>query len=199
MSRLVSALALAPVLALATACSQPAAQGDWTLDAAASQLNFVSIKSGDIAEVHHFTGLSGSVSEDGTAELVIDLASVETGIVVRNERMREHLFETETHPTARLTAQVDLAALYNLAPGDQTALELDGVLDLHGVEVPIFANVLVSDLNGSRVIVTTQGPVMIHAADFNLQAGLDTLQELAGLPSITPSVPVTATLVFERE
>ena len=199
MSRLVSALALAPVLALATACSQPTAGGDWTLDAAASQLNFVSIKSGDIAEVHHFTGLSGSVSEDGTAELVIDLASVETGIVVRNERMREHLFETETHPTARLTAQVDLAALYNLAPGDQTALELDGVLDLHGVEVPIFANVLVSDLNGSRVIVTTQGPVMIHAADFNLQAGLDTLQELAGLPSITPSVPVTATLVFERE
>ncbi len=198
MSRLIPALALVPVLALATACSQPAAQGDWTLDAAASQLNFVSIKSGDIAEIHHFTGLSGSVSQDGTAELVIDLATVETGIVIRNERMREHLFQTETFPTARLTAQIDLAALSDMAPGDQTELELDGVLDLHGVQVPVYAEVLVSDLNGSRVIVTTQGPVMIHAEDFNLQAGLDTLQELAGLPSITPAVPVTATLVFER-
>ena len=198
MSRLLPALALLPVLALATACSQPAAQGDWTLDAAASQLNFVSIKSGDIAEVHHFSGLSGSVSEDGTAELVIDLASVETGIVIRNERMVEHLFETATYPTARLTAQIDLAALYDMAPGDQTELELDGVLDLHGVQVPVYAEVLVSDLNGSRVIVTTQGPVMIHAEDFNLQGGLDILQDLAGLPSITPAVPVTATLVFER-
>ncbi|WP_138510429.1 YceI family protein [Maricaulis alexandrii] len=199
MIRRLSALALLPVLAVATACSQPAAQGDWTLDAEASQLNFVSIKSGDIAEVHHFSGLSGSVSEDGTAELVIDLATVETGIVIRNERMREHLFQTDTYPQARLTAEIDLAALYDLAPGDQTELTLDGVLDLHGVQLPISADVLVSDLNGSRVIVSTQGPVMIHAEDFNLQAGLDTLQELAGLPSITPAVPVTATLVFQRD
>lgn len=199
MIRRLSALALLPVLAVATACSQPAAQGDWTLDAEASQLNFVSIKSGDIAEVHHFSGLSGSVSEDGTAELVIDLATVETGIVIRNERMREHLFQTDTYPQARLTAEIDLAALYDLAPGDQTELTLDGVLDLHGVQLPISADVLVSDLNGSRVIVSTQGPVMIHAEDFNLQAGLDTLQDLAGLPSITPAVPVTATLVFQRD
>lgn len=199
MIRRLSALALLPVLAVATACSQPAAQGDWTLDAEASQLNFVSIKSSDIAEVHHFSGLSGSVSEDGTAELVIDLATVETGIVIRNERMREHLFQTDTYPQARLTAEIDLAALYDLAPGDQTELTLDGVLDLHGVQLPISADVLVSDLNGSRVIVSTQGPVMIHAEDFNLQAGLDTLQDLAGLPSITPAVPVTATLVFQRD
>ena len=73
------------------------------------------------------------------------------------------------------------------------------MLDLHGVQLPISADVLVSDLNGSRVIVSTQGPVMIHAEDFNLQAGLDTLQDLAGLPSITPAVPVTATLVFQRD
>jgi polyisoprenoid-binding protein YceI len=199
MIRRLSALALLPVLAVATACSQPAAQGDWTLDAEASQLNFVSIKSGDIAEVHHFSGLSGSVSEDGTAELVIDLATVETGILIRNERMREHLFQTDTYPQATLTAEIDLAALYDLAPGDQTELTLDGVLDLHGVQLPISADVLVSDLNGSRVIVSTQGPVMIHAEDFNLQAGLDTLQDLAGLPSITPAVPVTATLVFQRD
>jgi polyisoprenoid-binding protein YceI len=199
MIRRLSALALLPVLAVATACSQPAAQGDWTLDAEASQLNFVSIKSGDIAEVHHFSGLSGSVSEDGRAELVIDLATVETGIVIRNERMREHLFQTDTYPQARLTAEIDLAALYDLAPGDQTELTLDGVLDLHGVQIPVIADVLVSDLNGSRVIVSTQGPVMIHAEDFNLQAGLDTLQELAGLPSITPAVPVTATLIFQRD
>ncbi|WP_203293568.1 YceI family protein [Maricaulis parjimensis] len=197
MSRLLPALALVPVLALATACSQQAG-GDWTLDAEASQLNFVSIKSGDIAEVHHFSGLSGSVSEDGQAELVIDLASVETGIVIRNERMREHLFETETYPTARLTAQIDLAALAAMAPGDQAALELDALLDLHGMQVPVYADVLVTDLDGSRVIVTTQGPVVLHAADFNLQTGLDTLQGLAGLPSITPAVPVSATLVFQR-
>jgi len=192
--------ALLPAALLVAACSQSAAQGsDWQLDAGASALNFVSIKSGSIAETHHFGDISGSVAEDGTAELLIALDSVETGIEIRNERMREHFFQTGEYPQARLTAQIDLAALTGLEPGQRTTLPLQGTLELHGVSLPVETEVTVTDLNGERVLVETAQPVLLHVNDFGLADGLATLQDLAGLPSITPVVPVTASLVFERE
>ena len=49
----------------------------WTLDNANSRLNFISIKKGDIAEIHHFTQLSGQVDDSGKANLEINLGSVE--------------------------------------------------------------------------------------------------------------------------
>lgn len=190
---------LLPAALLVAACSQPAAQGsDWQLDAGASTLNFVSIKAGSTAETHHFRAMSGTVAEDGTAELVIDLASVETGIEIRNERMQEHFFETGEYAEARLTAQIDLTALTGLEPGDRTTIPFEGTLDLHGASLPVATEVTVTDLNGERVLVETAAPVFLHVADFGLADGLATLQELAGLPSITPVVPVTASLVFER-
>ncbi len=192
--------ALLPAALVLAACAQPAAQGnDWQLDGETSSVGFVSIKSGEIAEAHHFTTLAGSVAEDGSAELLIALDSVETGIDIRNERMREHLFQTGEYPQARLTAQIDLAALEGLEPGQRTTLPLQGTLELHGVSLPVETEVTVTDLNGERVLVETTQPVLLHADDFGLTDGLATLQDLAGLPSITPVVPVTASLVFERE
>ena len=191
--------AFLPAALVLAACTQPAAQGnDWQLDGETSSVGFVSIKSGEIAEAHRFTDLTGSVTEDGTAELLIALDSVETGIDIRNERMREHLFQTGAYPQARLTARIDLAALEGLEPGQRTTLPLQGTLELHGVSLPVETEVTVTDLNGERVLVETTQPVLLHADDFGLTGGLATLQDLAGLPSITPVVPVTASLVFER-
>jgi polyisoprenoid-binding protein YceI len=183
---------------LAVACSQPVTPGTWHLDADRSALSFVSIKSGDIAETHSFSGLSGSVMADGQAELVIDLATIETGIGIRNERMREHLFEIERFADARVTATLDLAALADLGAGERRALTLDAALDLHGVAMEIEAEVIVSEIDGRSILVESRSPVIIDAADHDLIDGLATLQDLAGLPSITPVVPVTFSLVFAR-
>lgn len=192
-------LAVLPAsLVLLAACSQPAAQGDWVLDGSASRLNFVSIKAGDVAETHRFTDLSGSVAPGGEAELVIDLASVDTGIGIRDERMREHFFEVADFPQARITARIDLSTLAELAPGERTTLAVDATLDLHGASVPLAADVVVTDLNGTRVLVESAAPVALHVGDFGLGDGLAALQDLAGLPSITPVTPVTFSLVFER-
>jgi hypothetical protein len=135
---------------------------------------------------------------DGQAELVIDLATIETGIGIRNERMREHLFEIERFADARVTATLDLAALADLGAGERRALTLDAALDLHGVAMEIEAEVIVSEIDGRSILVESRSPVIIDAADHDLIDGLATLQDLAGLPSITPVVPVTFSLVFAR-
>lgn len=209
--------ALTALVALA-ACSQPAASSEtdaatdtsasqasmpltgsaWQLDVETSYLSFVSIKSGDIAEVHRFTGLSGSVSPEGQAELIVFLDTVETGIDIRNERMREHLFQTGTWPEARITTQLNPAPFASMEAGDRLTLPLTFNIDLHGQSLDVDADVIITAIDGGEVLVETAAPVLIHAADFQLTEGLATLQDLASLPSITPVVPVTVSLAFQR-
>jgi hypothetical protein len=190
-------LALIITLALA-ACSPTPGTGDWQLATDASRISFVSVKSGTIAEAHSFGVLAGSVSETGEARIAISLDSVETHIDIRNERMREHLFETNLHPEAIITAQIDLTRFDAMPVGARQADLLDLTLNLHGVDATIHADLIITRLGHDRVLVETTTPILIHADDFDLQDGLDVLQGLANLPGITPVAPVMFAVVFER-
>jgi len=170
----------------------------WTLDGADSQLSFVSVKSGNLGETHYFEELSGSVDETGMARIEIDLASVETRIDIRNDRMREFLFETDRFPRAVFTAEIDLAAYEALAVGERAESEIDGTLSLHGFEIPVEAPIIVTRIAEDRVDVTTAEPALIYAEDFGLVAGIEKLAEIAQLDWIIPTVPVNASFVFQR-
>ena len=196
---------LAPAaLILTAACAQepaepaPLAQGSWSVDAAASSLSYVSVKAGEIAEANSFSGLSGSVTPEGAASLEIDLATVETGVDIRNERMRDLFFEVADHPTAKVTAQIDPAAFETLAVGASVTQPLEATLSLKGVEAPVETQVSVTRTGEDRVLVTSTRPVIVDAGALELTEGLATLQELAGLPSITPAVPVSFSIAFKR-
>jgi polyisoprenoid-binding protein YceI len=180
----------------ATEIARAPGPASWSLVPAASRVSFVSVKAGQIAEVHHFTELAGSVAADGTATLEIPLDTVETGIPIRNERMRQVLFETGLHPKATLTTRIDLAPLATLAPGQQTRLPLTGDLSLHGISAPVETIVTVTRAGPSRVVVASLDPVVVNAESFGLGNGIAQLMALAKLESITADVPVSFQLVF---
>ena len=171
--------------------------GSWSLDGAASKIAFASIKVDELIETHYFPGLSGEISESGETVITIPLAEVETKIDLRNERMQSMFFETETYPEAEIRVSVDRAEFSNLAIGERLETEVEGTLSLHGVESYVYASVFVTRIADARVEVSTSEPVVVHVADFNLEAGLEALREVAGLTSITPAVPVTFSLVFD--
>lgn len=186
---------------LLTACAPDAEaplDGAWVLDDDDSRLSFVTVKAGEIAEAHSFAKLSGTVGADGAASLVIDLASITSNIDVRDGRMREFLFETGTYPTANVSAQIDPAAFSALKVGESRLLPLSATLSLHGVEAPLDAELSVTRIDGDEVKVETASPIIVDAASYGLTDGIAKLQELAGLPGITPQVPVTFSLVFEK-
>lgn len=197
------ALAFPALLALA-ACAQapaetpPLGEGSWSLDPAGSSLSYVSIKASEIAEANSINGLSGSVAPDGTAQIAIDLASVETGVDIRDERMRDLFFEVAEHPTATVTAQLDPAAFEALGIGESLVQPLEAVLNLKGVEAPVETEVVVTRIAQDRVLAVSNAPVILQADALGLSDGLAQLQEIAGLPSITPAVPVTFRLTFQR-
>lgn len=203
------ALAFALTLGLA-ACAQQAAdtpgdapsspaavtEGTWTLDPAASQITYVSIKAGEVAEANRFDRLTGSVAPDGTASVVIDLASVETGVDIRNERMREMFFDVAANPTATITARLDPQAFAGLAVGQALTRPLKASVSIKGVTADIETEVLVTRVADGRVTVVPTAPVIISTDMFDLTDELGELRAVAQLPSITPAVPVSFILAF---
>ena len=186
---------LRPALAVLGLLLVQPALADWSLDNARSVVNFISVKNASVGEVHRFGSLAGSVSDDGAVQLVIDLDSVETLIPIRNQRMRELLFETVRFPSATLQASVP-AELTQLAAGERRIARIDLAVDLHGASRSYAVDVLVSGGADGSLEVALREPLIVQAADFGLDGGVGVLQEVAGLKSISTAVPVTAQLVF---
>jgi len=173
------------------------AAAQWELDNSNSSLNFISVKNASVAETHRFDTLVGFVGEDGTVQLAIDLASVDTGIEIRDERMRTLLFDTANFASANVIGKVDPAILAALEPGTVLNTDLEVTLSLHGIEATVSAPVVVINEASGVLRVITSRPVMVSASSFDLAKGVAALQEVAGLNSISTAVPVTFHLVFK--
>ena len=184
------------LMALTLLLTAGAARAQWELDKDKSTVNFVSIKNDKVAEIHSFTSLVGYIGADGKVQLGIDLDSVETLIPIRNERMRELLFDTAKFPAANISAQVDPVILAAAADGGVVTAELPITLSLHGIEQTLTAPVVVVGEGDNRLRVLTSRPVMVNAVDFGLDSGITALREIAGLKAISVAVPVTLQLVF---
>ena len=169
----------------------------WTLDNDSSQISFVSVKAGDAGEVHRFTEISGELSSGGNASVTIQLASVDTLIPLRDERMRELLFQTNLFPTASLSTNIDMDALNAIEPGDSMNMAANLTLELHGRQLSLAAEMIVARLGDHRLMVSSRKPVIVNAASVDLVNGIEALREIANLPSISKAVPVSFVLTFD--
>ena len=172
--------------------------GPWKLTPGESGISFITVKKGNVAEIGTFAAIDGKVTDDGSAEFTIVLDSVNTNNETRDPRMRQFLFETDKHPYINVTATVDLVGYGDMQIGERRTILLAYDLGLHGMNEAMESYVMVTRLGVNKVLVENKAPVIIDAADFDLGAGVEKLRELASLDSITPVVPVTFSLVFER-
>ena len=186
------------LVAAALLCLSPRAAAEWRIDNDRSELSFVTVKAGDAAEVHRFGELAGKVTEEGAVAIEIDLASVDTLIPIRDQRMRDLLFETARFPVASLSAQLDASRLMGLAVGETATMSVSFTLSLKEHELPLLAEVLAVPLSQRVMLVASLKPVVVNAGSLGLVQGVEQLREIAGLPSISKAVPVSFVLVFEQ-
>lgn len=196
MQQLLDLRRLVLTVCLLAACGM--ARADWELDNTNSTINFVSVKNDSVGEVHSFGSLVGFVGAEGNAQLTVDLESVQTLIEIRDQRMRELLFETVKFPVATVTAQLDASVLALAAEGGIVTTELPVTLSLHGKEKTLATSLVIVGVGGDRVVVFSAAPILINAADFDLTAGVAALQKVAGLQAISTAVPVTLQLQFVK-
>jgi len=174
-------------------------QAAWTLNGDDSTLNFISTKAVNVAEIHKFATLTGGVDDTGNVMVSIALASVDTGIEIRDDRMREMLFDTANYSSATMTAQVNMTMLDELSSGESKTMAVEGELALHGQSTPMTFEVVVARMSDGNLLVMSEKPVVVNAPLFNLADGVEALREIAGLPSISAAVPVSFVLSFDAD
>lgn len=183
---------------LAISCFiSPTVLAHWHVNNDQSNVYFISTKKEHISELHHFTQLSGELNKKGKFSLTIRLASVETGIDIRNKRMNEHLFKVDTFPTANLTAQLP-NKIMQLTNGQSSQFSLPAKLTLANHIQTVEVSVQVTKTN-EGYIATSIKPILLSASEFGLTQGITKLQELAGLPSIGLTVPVSFNLHLKQD
>ena len=173
------------------------ASAHWELDNNSSTLSFVTVKADHVGEVHTFDQLSGDINDDGSVQITIELASVNTLIDIRNERMQNMLFETNLFPQATISGEIDLDAVAEMDAGVSQAISVDFDLAIHGESSSYTADVLVTRTE-TGVLASTVKPIIVMADTHELVSGVEALREVAGLPSISRAVPVSFNVVFEQ-
>ncbi len=186
-----------PLLLSAILLSAPAIAG-WNLDPQRSHLAFITIKAKDIAEVHSFTVMEGGIADDGQVQVALMLDSVETLVPIRNERMREVLFDTTDYKDATLTAKIDPALVNDMAVGEIRVIEAEGSLSLHGQTQPMTLQVQAAKVADDSLMVASSKPLVVDAAKFGMSDGVEKLREIAGLDSISNAVPVSFVMTFVK-
>jgi outer membrane protein OmpA-like peptidoglycan-associated protein len=176
-----------------------AAAPNWTLDPSASVLTYQSVKKNTIVETNKIRNITGTLSSAGDARISFDLNSVDTGVDLRNVRMRFLFFETFTYPTAEVTAKVDPAAFADLPTKRRVKTTLPFRLSLHGVDKDLEASVVVTMISDTQVSVASEAPVAVHVEDFGLLPNIDKLQQAANVTNIVPTASVSFDFVFTAD
>ena len=171
---------------------------DWNLVNDESRIDFISIKASDIAEIHTFRELSGSVKNNGQAQVIINLSSLETLIPIRNERMGSLLFETKIYPVASFKLRLDLQTVLLTEVGKSSDVTYRGVLELKDKQFSMPVNITLTRLGDQSFLVRSSEPLLLNADRLGLSSGIESLRAIAGLPSISKSVPVTFSLIFRQ-
>jgi polyisoprenoid-binding protein YceI len=171
---------------------------DWSLQQPSS-IHFLTNKNTHFSETHSFKKFDGKIDESGYAKLTIDLSSVDTRVGIRDERMEEHLFETSRFAQATFEAEIPTTVLAQVSAGTQTRYELKGTISLHGEQAKTQCQVMINPNKDGTITVNTVTPMVIDAEDFGLVAGINKLQEIAGLKSIANTVPVMFSLTFKAD
>ncbi|MBW8910069.1 MAG: OmpA family protein [Mesorhizobium sp.] len=172
---------------------------NWTLDPDASVLTYQSVKKNTIVETNKIRNITGTLSSAGDAKISFDLNSVDTGVDLRNVRMRFLFFETFKFPTAELTAKVDPAAFADLPTKRRIKATLPFRLSMHGVDKDLEASVVVTMISDTQVSVASEAPVAVHVEDFGLLPNVDKLQQAANVTNIVPTASVSFDFVFTAE
>ena len=128
----------------------------------------------------------------------IDLASVETWIDIRNERMVKFVFD-DAKVAATLKTKINPEEINKLKPGGTTTVSVKGTLSFKGKDIKIEADMFVAKLTEKKIMVTTDEMIMLSMEDAGIDDSITKLMELAKLPSITRTAPVTLRFVFVKE
>jgi len=171
---------------------------DWVLDKDKSVLNFTTTKNASKTEIQSFEIMQGRI-KGNQAILKVDLSSVDTGIDIRDERLRTLFFNIAKFPEATASLKIESADIKAIKLGYSQEMSVDAVIDLYGVKQTLPVVVQVTQLKEGKLLVFSKQPLIVKLSKFSLLEGLNKLRDIAKLQSINAAVPVTFSLLFTKK
>ena len=111
-----------------------------------------------------------SLGDSITVHLEVDMASLDTGIPMRNQHMRDNHLETKKFPRAIFDGGTITGprSASRLEPGKPASLDLEGTFTLHGVSRRIVIHAVTTYLadHGGRIAFQAEFPVAL--ADYGI-------------------------------
>ena len=154
------------------------------------------------------------VTKDLQATFEIDLASIKTGIKMRDEHLRDQYLETKKFPTAMLTIEnivkvegEERKTPQKLENGKSAYVDAEGLLKLHGVEKRItIKRVKITYLKGSKELesgymfgdlLKIDGSFSLKLSDFEIKVPQFLVLKLSG--EIQIEISMLATTVAPKK
>ncbi len=142
------------------------------------------------------------LSNNYAAEITVDLATLKTGIDMRDGHLRSDKYlDTDKYPKATLKiTKIDLAGRNTIKPGETTAIKASGLFTIHGVTKPVDITAKVGYFPENKELgpmgypgemLNVDGSFVVKLADFNIQRPQLLILKLS--EEVTVSVNFTAT------
>lgn len=168
---------------------------DWEMVKQVSTVSFGTVKNETVSELHKFTEFKGLVRNSGLVRIEIDLLSVDTGIEIRDERMRSILFGDATRAVYK--ANMEMRRVTDVPIGESIEIDLDGLLELNDYSKALPLKVRVTHLTSGSYQVETVAANTIDLSSFGFTPGIEQLRSIAGLNAISMLITLEFNLVFK--
>ncbi|MCB9778952.1 MAG: YceI family protein [Alphaproteobacteria bacterium] len=171
------------------------------LQVQSATIDMITVKNGDVEVPAKFTGVTGSVRVDlddpkGTSgELTIDLASWDSGLELRDDRIKETFFEVAAHPTTTFAIK-SMETTDTLAEVGKTASgKLRGTLTWREATVELIAPVSIERTGDSELHLKSTEPFVVDMQALGMDAQKQALITLCQHDSLLDAVTVSVDMV----
>ena len=174
--------------------------GLWT--AQDSTITFLSSKINkqlnSITEQSSFTANKSQLDTEGNFTMNIDLSSVKTNIDLRDQRLKDWVFETGQFANAEISGKVEMSAINKLQEGETISLQQPLLINIHGKKINFNADLSIQRNMNNKITVSTRTPVILDIKQMGMTEGVARMVEVMGLSSIVEQVPVSFDGIFTR-
>jgi polyisoprenoid-binding protein YceI len=132
-------------------------------------------------------------------EFRIDLSGADTGVGIRDERLRSTLLNVRATPQAIPSSQIDRTMIQDLPATGLRDFDLNGQLTLAGQSKPVSAKLRIGRMGAETVLASTRRPIVVNAADFGLRPGVEAMRDAMGLGFLSSSAPVSFALLLREQ